>query len=937
MNYLEWNNIISEYFFNPSYAGKDIHLYMTKTDIVHLAKQYNDGIEEDIWVDFTGAIRRGIPGSTGNVTAKAQYAYGKRNLIKIDSIEIKYPPYLTYLVFFVLPLTERIGEAYNDNNYYDRLNEFLRNNHINETIGTNDFRNNHINNLWEDLEKWANVKNNGDLGLFKVVPFKNPKWIYVGKVFPQCIFPPKAIKRLLDLFLQSGMIPDSNYSSAEIKNYLVRYGSSILQLSNNTLNAIRSESNELGQSVIDIVNREYRKWTGETNKDEEDGIIQHIRRNYTVAHLFLQFKVNDNDGLISFSFRMYSSNEYPEDLKFGEYENLYEINGWSKTLQIEYKENIEIKDDFNKWIARFPERDVRLFVNAGTYQLSTGYWIETGLLSKTDQMYLLCRNEKKDSIQEWGKTFHSENFKQKDLDGLPEGYSLFWFRSPTQSHSDIPLLTLYAEKRIELVEVLKVNFRTFMNDFLPEIEVVNSDGNEKVYLQNKGTNEKTFLYRKQALNNRWLLPNDIPLNVDFYIKVENENLSGNEIAYNLTSSNGMASKVDGNQLPKRDLFGRCIQTDAEQHCSGNNLINPNRRSMKGFSPYTSLFTSTNQEISTSISKVTFSNHCGNMLCGFLTLKNVLTTEDFFRAFEFYYSKAFSERQTAVNFNLTRTKKMALNFYDYIGILDYDYETKKIVVNPPQFIFIPASRGRKVLLIGARDLSLVEKIIDIAPKYNLQVEITEQFSSNAKLLLPDVITIKAFGEPKENYGERNLKAFADELQIKFSDGYFPQIALQDFSANITDYENSLQHTDENDYDWARKVFNPGTLSFDKSEMPSFDKSFSLIEYKLNEYTFLYKLWKDNKCYQIDKNWGQLIALKYFSKNVILLDGTKRKVAIPIETSLPRLLAKSILLLSGLAPDFKEIKGKKYRVFENIPSIFTDNLFLRLGQTPINVEL
>src|ERR1700755_1229712 len=100
-----------------------------------------------------------------------------------------------------------------------------------------------------------------------------------------------------------------------------------------------------------------------------------------------------------------------------------------------------------------------------------------------------------------------------------------------------------------------------------------------------------------------------------------------------------------------------------------------------------------------------------MLCSFLALKNVLTTEEFFRAFEFYYSKEFSERRAAASFNLTRTKKAALNFYDYTGILDYDYETKKIVVNTTQLIFIPASQGRKVLLIGARDLSLVEAIIN----------------------------------------------------------------------------------------------------------------------------------------------------------------------------------------------------------------------------------
>src|SRR5690606_19534693 len=112
---------------------------------------------------------------------------------------------------------------------------------------------------------------------------------------------------------------------------------------------------------------------------------------------------------------------------------------------------------------------------------------------------------------------------------------------------------------------------------------------------------------------------------------------------------------------------------------------------------------------------------------------------------------------------------------------------------------------------------------------------------------------------------------------------------------------------------------------------------LLQYKLNEYTYQHKLWKHGNCYQIDINWGKFIALKHFQKNVILFDQANNKVAIPIELPLPRLLAESIMLLSGFAPDFKVIEDKKYRIYENIPIIFTTNLFSRLGQTPINTTL
>jgi hypothetical protein len=515
---------------------------------------------------------------------------------------------------------------------------------------------------------------------------------------------------------------------------------------------------------------------------------------------------------------------------------------------------------------------------------------------------------------------------------------LFWFRNPTQGLSDISILTLYTEKRIELVGGVKVNFRTYIKDFLPEVEIVNSDGNEKVYLQYKETKEKAFLSKKQSVNNRYLLPTNISLNTDFYIKVEDENFTANNLVFNLISSDNTAILVDGSRLPKRDSFGRNITADVNQYCVGSNIINPKKSSHRYSCALGWMFTSTNQEVQTNISTALFNNHNANKFCSFLALKRTLTTEEFFRAFDFFYSKEFPEHQSNSNYNLTRLKRASLNFYDFIGILDYDYESKNIVLNPPQFIFIPVAQGRKILLIGARDSALVESIINTAPKYNLQVEVTRQFSSNERLLLPDVITIKAFQQTADNYGEKSLKALAYELNIAFSTDYYPQIALQDFSANIADYENTLQEIDENDYDWARYIFNTETLVFDKSETLAFDKSFSLVRYKLNEYTYQFKLWKDNKCYQVDMNWGRFIALKHYKKSVILFDSTSNKVAIPTETPLPRLLSEAIMLLSGLAPNFKEIDGKKYRVYENVVGIFTQNLFKsKLGQTAINTTL
>jgi len=942
MTYFEWNDHIASLFFKPENAGKNVQFYISKHDLIkHSRSVLGSSSDEEIWNDYIEAIKWGIETSNDfNVPFQSpiHHAYDLYHTWNRTDI----PPFIAYLIIFIIPLTETYRECFKATNYYGKINSFFRENGLlnycygGKIISTENFK--MISELWDALEYWSIITKSCDLGIFEIKKFGNPNWIHVGKPLSQCVLPPAAIHKLPALFYEAGLVPHSVYTFEELKKILLQYGCRILLLNENVMELIKnSHSNELGKTIIQIVAREYKIWSGETHQHEEGVKEGRIRRDYTVAPIFLQLKVNENDRTIKFSYRVYSSNDYPEDLKFADYDNLYETNGWSKTLNLDFKESFELKDDFNKWVARFPDRDVRLFVSAATYQLSTGYWIETESLSKTESMYLLCRNEKQESIKEWGKSFCNGNFRQEDLEGLPESHSLFKFLNPVKSHPDIPLLTLYTEKRIELPGGLKVNFRTFINDFLPEVEITNSDGNEKVFLQYKNTEVKIFLSKKQSNGNRWLLPSDTLLNVDFNIKVEGENFAGNEISYKLTSSKDTARKVDGVQLPKRDSFGRHITEELQQYCLGNNLINPNFRSKKGFSIYTHLFTSINQETAEQIAKATISNHSGNMLCSFLALKNILSTEEFYKAFEFYFSNEFSGRQSTASFNLARTKKASLNFYDYTGILDYDYDTKKIVVNPPQLIFIPASKGRKVLLIGARDSSLVESIISKAPRHNLQIEVTKQFSSNEKLLLPDALTIKAFGNSTENYGEKNLLAFAEELHLNFSYDYFPQIALHEYSSGITDYVMLKQLTDENDYGWARRIFNPENLSFERSEALTFNKSFSMIEYKLNEYTYYYKLWEDGKCYQVDKNWGKYLALKRFNKNVILFDSSRKRVAIPWETPLPRLLSESIMLLSGLAPDFRDIEGRYYRIYENIPDIFTKNLFRKLGQQPINKEL
>jgi hypothetical protein len=941
MNYLEWNNLIGQYFFNSKNAGKDVHLYITKGEIISLAKDFFPGqSSEAIWKDLILAIKRGIPGSTQlPIIDKAIYALGKSypKTVRIEGTEILRPAYITYLVFFVLPLIEHQG-AFTTSTYYARLREYLHLNGIDSNgIETLTFQK--MDHLWSDLSTWANVVNNRDLGGFTVRPFTNKRWVYVGKPFSQCVFPPKAIKRLPELFLAADMIPDSVYQLEEIKRNLLDYGSTILSLPHNVIEIIRtSESNELGQSIIAITNKEYSNWTGESHTIDETGSVIKTKRNFIPARVYLQLQIFSNDGRIEFSYRMRSANEFPEDLNFNGIEISEEKSGYSGTLNLPFRETFLLKDDFNKWIAKFEDKDIRLFISAGTLQFSTDYWIETDSLSRANWMYLLCKNSLRERIFNWGKNHCAKFEDETDLENVPGGYALFRFLNPREGIAEIPLLTIITEKFVQLTSALGVDFRTFTNDFLPEVEILNSDGTEKVYLQYKGSDEKYYLKKKISINDRWLLPDDITLYSDFLIRVDNETLSGSEVAYKITSSSDSALLLDGQNLPRRDSFGRATDKNLTQYSIGSNTVGAN---LMRQIPYHQLFRGTKEDSNTGVTEsLAYEHHQGNMLLSFLTLRGTTTAQDFYTAFELLHSKYFGSKNQSGNFNYTKVKKASLNFFDYLGYLDYEYETKSVVVNPPQLIFIPANKGRKVLLIGGRDSSLVKRIVQTAPKYHLKVEILRQFPSNENLLLPDAIIIRAFGDSKVGFGESNLTAFADELKIQFNPNELAQVSLQQFCGDIEEYEKDLFTNKETTLtyeDWATYIFNPDTLLLDKSYSENFDKKFALLEYKLRPWEFHHRLWANQKCYDVDKNWGKYVALKHHKKNVILYDRNKEKVAVPLELPLPRLLSESIMLLSGLAPYYSEINNKAYRVYENIPSIFIQNLFDKLKQRTIEYNL
>ena len=572
MTFLDWNNIIAKHFFNQDQAGKDIYLFITKQEIINLAKEnFLEETNQEIWEDYLRKLKTGLPGSSDfqDIFDKAVHAFQqwKRvGLRSIGGVEVKYPPYIAYLVFAVLPLIEIQGDYY-ATNYYDRLKDFLEENNIRQNL-RNKLRS--IDELWANLSDWSiNIKNR-ELGCFKELLFTHNTRKFVYKPFSQCVLTPKAIRKLPNFFYATGFIPKTFYQDEFFRKQLCsRNGIAILELKASVVEIIKKESDEIGQSVVETVKSEFNQWTGEEYEVVlKDGTEKKIRKN-TIVPLKLQFKVNE-DGEIVFSYRVKYSSEPPPELKFDEFEDIYENENWSRTLKRDYKDSFELKDTNNKWKAVFDFKSIRLLIRGGYFQLGNDFFIETEKLSRVEGMYLLCTNNNRQSIQEWCENYCSEFRNDSTLINVPLGHSLFWFKNPNRSHSEFPQLKVYENKTISLRAGtgLKTSYLTYLNEMLPEVEITNADGHENIYIQYEDESDKIFLQKHSSIGGIWLLPKNITLNKKFYIQIENGFIEGVRRSYKIGETSHI--ELTNDVLPLRNKFN-CIVENPIEFIQGNKI------------------------------------------------------------------------------------------------------------------------------------------------------------------------------------------------------------------------------------------------------------------------------------------------------------------------------------------------------------------------------
>ena len=352
MTYLEWNNAIIKYFFNPGNEEKEVMLYFSEAIIEEIGNNNFISPAEGYIGDFYKALRLGVAGISNEnyikriLTLEQKYRSGCR---AIDTVELEYPPYLTYLLAFMLPFTSGITQ---DNFTISMFHGYVKNFFESKQLTENYDRiiKNHladIDDLWLKINEWLIEENNFSLGyLEEIRPTAIRK--YVGKFEYHILFRKEQEERLSVVFDENDILPGSAISENEVRRILVN-NYQRLKLSINTKNRINDPEDYIGRKILKRALSFYKNWTGIIHTVEG-------QRGYSRNRLVLCLDFNLLNQRINLKyFRIYSINGIPEYLKLEKRggvlleDKIYQINSfYSNSILncfVDLNTNIQLADN----------------------------------------------------------------------------------------------------------------------------------------------------------------------------------------------------------------------------------------------------------------------------------------------------------------------------------------------------------------------------------------------------------------------------------------------------------------------------------------------------------------------------------------------------------------------------------------------------------------
>jgi hypothetical protein len=280
---------------------------------------------------------------------------------------------------------------------------------------------------------------------------------------------------------------------------------------------------------------------------------------------------------------------------------------------------------------------------------------------------------------------------------------------------------------------------------------------------------------------------------------------------------------------------------------------------------------------------------------------------------------------------------AIRALDSLGHCDFNFSDdsskSKVYAAPSVLVRLPCAGFPQAILAGARSPNTIQQLSHACQSAgnHINLEIKEQATELG--LIPKRVALQA-------EDVRELEAIASSLTIPFIET--PSAwSLLHFAASIDEYLATLKWAKDSELNWKHQTFEPSSLQFKILEKTDINIRLARYNHPSRNTKTCY-LWQDERCTEIDLDWGRYAILKALRRNVLSYDKRRFTMAVPASANLPRLLERALTLCSGYAatyvkklPHDPQIQG--FKLFSAIPPQIAEMTAAKLGQTLLQQSL
>ena len=497
--YLQWNDALASHFFNSEVAGRNVYLSVSQGLISETKEQLGPGI-----LEFVSAVKRGPPWG---------YAYGQdvcqRALATFWNWrrhDLEFPPYIGYLSLFVL--AAGADGDFHPNAYYPRLRDLLG------ESGEGMYPSfDHMSQLWDDLQVWAIVDRQGELGSFESRTVGGHR--HIGYPISQSILAEQDRRYLPQVFYIAGLDPATNHPPSELAMAL-RSSTGRRHLRPRTVRLAENPADTLHRALMNSVADELSSWDGTVEDSQPDsGGIHRVFGGLRVC-----LSLDTVSGVASAFLRCKLNREYPETGLTFEYglRADEDVNGWSLPVtydstgenfdasQIDWSKGVTIRATPHDYQLKLPGHRVKIFISGASEGISG--LVDANVVPQGQRFYLCYPEDAWRLLERWART-QCLGFNEIDVvRGLPKSWHLASIEAALDDEAvrdAFPMLAFDRGVRLHLVGGLRSGAGSNFFSFAPPlIELIGGEPGTEVYCGDE-------LLSTVAAGNSLTLPSDIPI------------------------------------------------------------------------------------------------------------------------------------------------------------------------------------------------------------------------------------------------------------------------------------------------------------------------------------------------------------------------------------------------------------------------------------------